>query len=1078
MNIMLVAQCSKQALPSTRRILDQFAERKGSRTWLTPITEQGLKTLHQLLRQRARRNTAVACHRIRGNRIELLWIVGNRRKFNREGNVPTDTRQYSALNDIREDGWRHTQSIALLAALAGLFHDFGKANDLFQEKLNNAKAPRSEPLRHEWLSVRLFEAFVDTQSDSEWLAAMTTLDAAHSDVWIERALKDGLRKKSISPLHRLRDKPVARAVCWLILTHHRLPYSTVDGEGQGNEVEKWTKLLRPHWNSPQFSNEADDATMTSLWTFRSGLPVISATWRARAKQVSERALKHPDLLLTQWFDNTFVLHLARCALMLADHSYSAGGSSPKWQDKNYSAYANTHFVCADNSTTRVLHQQLDEHCIGVTHFAWLFARSLPRVRSLLPAIGDVRSLRKPSKGDFSWQNKAFALARRSAEASQSQGGFFINMASTGTGKTLANARMAYALSDEKIGCRFSILLGLRTLTLQTGDALRTRTGLGESELGVLVGSSAVRELHEKNKEDTNQHGSASADPLVDANDHIYYEGELTQSRFGKWLGQQRSATLLKLLSAPVLVCTIDYLMPATEGARGGRQIGPMLRLLSGDIVLDEPDEFGLSDQMALCRLVYWSGLLGGRVILSSATLSPALVEALFLAYSEGRNEYNQATAGKALPVVCGWIDEHDAADAQIHDPCQFPAQHKKFVEKRQRKLAQLTPRRKAALIDIVSDVDSHSAVAKTISEQIVTLHHQHHSVQTDADKCVSVGLVRMANINPLVAVAKELVRITPPPDVEINLCVYHSRHPLLRRHEIERELDTLLDRTDSSQIWRHPAVVRALQRRARHQVFVVLATAVAEVGRDHCYDWAIVEPSSMRSIVQLSGRVMRHRQCETPAHANILLLQQNLKALENSEICFERPGYESKQFKLQSHILEDCLPAEHYQYPAAKSCIEESSVPQIDNNLVDLEHAAMRAALLDRDNAQWPASSWWRQPVRWCYQMQQATRFRAGPPSDFYALVTDDETELPTFQLYHEGEWIPVEGQFIREDIDCVAGVQWWPVLNDETLLASFSEDTDLVISCRRWLTFELERSQEMPERWCYHQALGIFRLR
>lgn len=46
------------------------------------------------------------------------------------------------------------------------------------------------------------------------------------------------------------------------------------------------------------------------------------------------------------------------------------------------------------------------------------------------------------------------------------------MASTGCGKTLGNAKIMYALADEALGCRFSIALGLRTLTLQTGDALK------------------------------------------------------------------------------------------------------------------------------------------------------------------------------------------------------------------------------------------------------------------------------------------------------------------------------------------------------------------------------------------------------------------------------------------------------------------------------------------------------------------------------------------------------------------------------------------------------------------------------
>jgi CRISPR-associated endonuclease/helicase Cas3 len=39
MNILLISQCNKNALKETRRILDQFAERRGDRTWQTPITQ-------------------------------------------------------------------------------------------------------------------------------------------------------------------------------------------------------------------------------------------------------------------------------------------------------------------------------------------------------------------------------------------------------------------------------------------------------------------------------------------------------------------------------------------------------------------------------------------------------------------------------------------------------------------------------------------------------------------------------------------------------------------------------------------------------------------------------------------------------------------------------------------------------------------------------------------------------------------------------------------------------------------------------------------------------------------------------
>ena len=105
MNILLISQCQKNALKETRRILDQFAERRGSRTWQTAITQNGLQTLHRLLRQSARKNSAVACHWIRGkDHSELLWIVGDTRQFNHQGTTPTNTTERDILRQQDEKG--------------------------------------------------------------------------------------------------------------------------------------------------------------------------------------------------------------------------------------------------------------------------------------------------------------------------------------------------------------------------------------------------------------------------------------------------------------------------------------------------------------------------------------------------------------------------------------------------------------------------------------------------------------------------------------------------------------------------------------------------------------------------------------------------------------------------------------------------------------------------------------------------------------------------------------------------------------------------------------------------------------
>lgn len=116
------------------------------------------------------------------------------------------------------------------------------------------------------------------------------------------------------------------------------------------------------------------------------------------------------------------------------------------------------------------------------------------------------------------------------------------MASTGCGKTFANARIMYGLANEREGCRFNVALGLRTLTLQTGDAFKERLHLDAEDMAVLIGSQAVRKLHEQRAEADSESttaseraGSESAEDLIDGNHHLRYEGTLDDGLLSTWL---------------------------------------------------------------------------------------------------------------------------------------------------------------------------------------------------------------------------------------------------------------------------------------------------------------------------------------------------------------------------------------------------------------------------------------------------------------------------------------------------------------------------------------------------------------
>lgn len=81
-----------------------------------------------------------------------------------------------------------------------------------------------------------------------------------------------------------------------------------------------------------------------------------------------------------------------------------------------------------------------------------------------------------------------------------QAWFILNMASTGCGKTTANAKLMQALSPDGKVMRYTLALGLRSLTLQTGSEYRERMHLMKDELAVIIGSQAIEALYQQEKE--------------------------------------------------------------------------------------------------------------------------------------------------------------------------------------------------------------------------------------------------------------------------------------------------------------------------------------------------------------------------------------------------------------------------------------------------------------------------------------------------------------------------------------------------------------------------------------------------
>ena len=200
------------------------------------------------------------------------------------------------------------------------------------------------------------------------------------------------------------------------------------------------------------------------------------------------------------------MHVSRMCLMLVDHHYSSltDMALRVRVPAGYRLYANT-----EGSNGR-LNQALDEHLIGVARHSREVTHALPRFDEHLPGLGKHKKLRQRSEHKrFRWQDKAAELAATMRNRSARHGAFIVNMASTGCGKTLANARIMYSLADPAKGMRCAFAMGLRTLTLQTGRAFRDLLSLGDDELAIRVGGSASRSLFEHYEALAEQSGSAS-----------------------------------------------------------------------------------------------------------------------------------------------------------------------------------------------------------------------------------------------------------------------------------------------------------------------------------------------------------------------------------------------------------------------------------------------------------------------------------------------------------------------------------------------------------------------------------------
>jgi len=1102
MMVTFVSQCEKNALKKTRRVLDAFANRIGDNTWQTVITEDGLLTVKKMLRQTASKSTAVSCHWIRSRaRSQFLWVVGNKNRFNFEGVVPVNRTEKEF--QLSEGDWKYLPVIKSLTAVAALLHDWGKATDLFQDKLQPESEHKfkGDPIRHEWISTLLLSSLIQQTggSDEEWL----NLLSSHN--FNEQKLKESVKALEKNPLNNLPN--AAKLIAWLIVSHHRLPTvsqkkDAVKSEYSGEEafdINMPFSLIAKEWG---YENKFDEIEyqqrLQQCLVFSKGLLSESEHWRKQVEQWSTRLLACLPLINEAINDGSYrtILHHSRLSLMLGDHYFSSQPNNDNWQNT-------TGLIANTDRETKQAKQKLDEHLVGVCSSALDVTRLLPSFESDMQLAKNVSVLKQKSPDKFAWQDKAVTAITNWREQQShlpEQFGFFaVNMASTGCGKTFANAKVMRSLSADKKSLRYALALGLRTLTLQTGDEYRERIFKSDSDaqknLAVLIGSRAVAELHNQTvkpieKDSPESLGSESAETLL--NEFVDYECDIPEEGFATVLTNERDR---QFLHAPVLVCTIDHLMAATETKRGGRYILPSLRLMSSDLVIDEIDDFTGDDLIAIGRIIHLCGMLGRKVMISSATIPPDLAEGYFNAYREGWQLFVKTRSNCSNNIGCAWIDEFKTVTSNPTSVDQYREAHTSFINKRVTSLNKQVAKRKAKIIDCKEALDEscfdetpekQQAYFSNITNEIITNHHSHHTVDEHTNIAVSFGVVRVANIKPCVALTKYLLS-QEHEGVEIKTMAYHSQQVMLLRHHQEKHLDDVLKRKEAVNV--QPKAFSDLVIRkhldnaiTKNVIFVLVATPVEEVGRDHDFDWAIIEPSSYRSIVQLAGRVRRHRS-EEVASENIGILQYNWKAFveqdKAEEKYFQKPGYEDKAI-METHDLYNII--DQTQIAQRLDAVPRISKPtnlNYKNDLAHLEHHVTQLELTNYKN-KGPQSLQGYLTEHWFLTAMPvvATPFRHSQPSLNIFLVYNEHKETCVFcEKDEQGYAITREDTLGIERLSLTQTQQenLWLTREYQVLLTNYVKEESLPNKRRVSLRYgELNFNYNDSKQYQYNDQLGL----
>lgn len=873
MNIIVTSSCSKQSLKQTRVILDSFGYRISKYTWSMKINQEGLLNLISLLKKKARKNNAISI--FNSKNLDLIAFIGSKDQYNLEDNNKICIKRKLIMSETKNN-------FLEIIAKAALYHDIGKANEEFQAKLKvklTKEENKRDLFRHELLSVLILN-FLDTDYFNQ--SSEINYKKKFEDFLIDfiETKKEflNLDKESFSELDMIK---------FLILTHHKIPTFSE----QTSSLNASFSINHTYTGIEYYSLEKIKDIKNLLnenylkLPFKELLKIKESISKFRNKFNEENM--------------HYLMHIGRFSILSGDHYVSSKEPSDIISDSDLIAKGINEIDNIKKS------QKLSNHLKLVSAFSKKFFKLFEikdknvfipfstKTKNALTKAVEKRNQK------FLWQNENIDFVKNNHK---SKLGFFVVSSSTGSGKTRFSARLAAEISSDQ---RFTTALGLKTLTIQTLNEYIHDTHILKSDATLLIGQNELVKLNEidldtdnltQNKYDMDSIGGSDFESIKKYNDiyDLYFNKNLLNSK--------------KMLISPILVCTIDYLMKAIN-QKNSNFLNSFLRLKNSDLILDEVDNYDLNDLIAIGKLIYLVGLFGRKVIVSTATANNNLIKYLYEMYLLG----TEGSLIKDKPDFF-WLTDLNQNNNFYKKTFNSKSKFNEYFEETIDSYVNLLSNNKKHKVRIRDlSLENNS---KSIKEEIDFLSKNNN--EKFEDKELSVGLIRIAHTKNALKLYLDLQNIDG-----IYPIFYHAQMFLFDRYILEKALDNLLKRKINEKndfLLKDKELFKKILKKDinKNLKIVVIATPVEEVGRDHDFDWAIIEPSSTRSIIQTAGRVFRHRDL-IPKTTNITLMNKNFRIQDNEEDLEEKykksyygPGFELRENLFQVNNKGDLFSIANY----------------------------------------------------------------------------------------------------------------------------------------------------------------------